>query len=117
MAQDIVIRIIDRDGDQSITRRETITVADETAECVHPSYSLAASTKTAIDLGAVVTANTIVVEVLTGSPTQIKFYKDATDFVLFKDYIAVIGAAGITALYLEADAICTVWIYIAGATS
>lgn len=115
MAQDIVIRIIDRDGDQSITRRETITVADETAMCVHPSYSLSADTKTAIDLGAVVTANTIVVELLTGDATQIKFYKDATDYILFKDYLAVIGAAGITALYLEADDDCTVYIYIAGA--
>ena len=98
MAQDIIVRIIDRNGDKSIERKETITVADETAECVHPSHSLAADTKTTIDLGAVVTANTIVVELLTGSPTQIKFYKDATDFILFKDYLAVIGAAGIAAL-------------------
>ena len=116
MAQDIVIRVIDRDADQSITRRTTITVAEEDATCVHPSYSLTTA-KTQIDLGSVVTANVVVVELLTGTPTYIRLYKDVTDFVLFENYAALIGAAGITALYLEAQAACTVYIYIAGATT
>ena len=117
MAQDIVLRIVDRSGDESLSRREIITTASETASVIHPAFSLVSGVKKAVSLGAVVTANTVIVDLVSGTPTILKLYKDVTNYVQFKELAALVGASGITALYLEANANCVVWVYIAGATS
>jgi hypothetical protein len=113
MAQDIVLRILDRDGDTTVTRREVVTVAQPTNSVTHQAFSLAANVKTSVSFGGVGTADLVYVERLTGSGT-IEVYRNLSpESWQMEDLFFVLGTS-ITALALEASEATTVWIHIAG---
>ena len=116
MAQDIVVRMQDRDGDNTTTRRTVITSADDAVSVTHQSLPLAAATRTEIDLGGVVTASTIYVETLTGNGTIQVFRNRSPESWTMDNLFFVLGAT-VTNLALQASEASTVWVYVGGASS
>jgi len=112
-AQDVVIRIVDRNGDSSISRRTTITDITDTKSVTHQAFSLAANVKTSVDLGGVTTASTIYIERTSGTGTTEVFKNGSNESWQMDDLFFVMGASA-TQLALKATATTVVWIYIGG---
>ena len=112
-AQDIVVRIVDRNGDSTITRRAVITDIMDSRSVTHQAFGLAANTKTDVGLGSVTTASTIYIEKTAGSGT-IQVSKNGSSESWQMDGLFFIKGAAVTQLTLEASEAMTVWIYIAG---
>ena len=112
-AQDVVIRIVDRNGDSSISRRATITDISDTRAVTHQAFSLAANVKKGVDLGDVTTASTIYIERTSGTGTIEVFKNGSNESWRMDDLFFVMGAS-VTQLALKATAATAIWIYIAG---
>jgi hypothetical protein len=112
-AQDVVVRIVDRNGDATTTRRSVITNVTDTRSVTHQSFSLAADAKTDVDLGGVTTASTIYIERTSGTGTIQVYQGNSNESWLMDDLFFVMGTA-VTQLSLEASSAQVVWIYIAG---
>ena len=110
MAIDTKIHIIDRDGDAADTRKVTILRRpyDKTAQ--HPSFSLAANTKTDVDLGSIATLQYVCIV----AEAEIQVFKNNSPESWSGTHFLVIGC-DLTRLSLQAATATTVYIYLAGA--